>query len=132
MLDKQDRNTPQRMAIVQVFLACQQPLRVGQIVQKAKEIIPTIDQATVYRNLKRLVEQGWLLKITHPILGTLYECSGKEHHHHFYCRKCESIFELSGCGLNHEAVSAAGMTVEDHEVFFYGLCRCCSTSNNRD
>jgi len=125
-MEKQaDKNTPQRQAIVQVFTACQQPLRVGEIVQKAKEIIPTVDQATVYRNLKRLVEQGWLLKMNHPLLGTLYERSGKEHHHHFYCRKCDSVFELSGCAVDESQVASTGMVVEEHEVFFYGRCRNC-------
>ncbi|MBN2511369.1 MAG: transcriptional repressor [Sedimentisphaerales bacterium] len=126
MVNKLDKNTPQRRAIVQVFTTCPQPLRIGEILQKARLIIPSIDQATIYRNLKRLVEQGWLLKITHPLAGTMYERSGKEHHHHFYCRKCHSVFELPGCGVNNKQVVAAGMTVEDHEVFFYGLCHECS------
>jgi Fur family ferric uptake transcriptional regulator len=131
MVNKSDKNTPQRKAIVQVFMTCPQPLRIGEILQKAREVIPSVDQATVYRNIKRLVEQGWLLKITHPLAGTMYERSGKEHHHHFYCRKCDSVFELPGCGINDEHVALAGMTVEDHEVFFYGVCHGCSQNLQR-
>jgi Fur family ferric uptake transcriptional regulator len=123
---KVDKNTPQRRAIEQVFTACPQPLRVSEILQRSQDIISSMDQATVYRNLKRLVEQGWLLKITHPLLGTLYERSGKEHHHHFYCRRCDTIFELSGCAVNDRQVAATGMVVEEHEVFFYGQCKACA------
>jgi Fur family transcriptional regulator, ferric uptake regulator len=126
MESKIDKNTPQRRAIEQVFMAYPQPLRVPEILQRAQDMISTMDQATVYRNLKRLVERGWLLKITHPLLGTLYERSGKAHHHHFYCRQCDSIFELPGCAVDERQVSATGMVVEEHEVFFYGRCKNCA------
>ena len=79
------RKTSQRDAIRAVFLQQDRPLGIEEILSNGKELVASLNQATVYRNLKVLLEQGWLNQISHPSLGTLYERSGKGHHHHFHC-----------------------------------------------
>ena len=39
----------------------------------------SLNPATVYRNIKMLVEDGWLERLNHPDLGALYERTGKPH-----------------------------------------------------
>jgi Fur family transcriptional regulator, ferric uptake regulator len=119
------RKTQQRDAIRQVFLQHTRPLRITEVIAYGRESAPTLDQATVYRNLKRLVAEGWLLRLTHPDLGTLYERAGKDHHHHFHCRKCDQVLELPGCGLKDGRLAPRGFVVQDHEVFLSGVCADC-------
>lgn len=91
-----------------------------------REMVATLNQATVCRNLKILMENGWLTQINHPSLGTLYERTGKELHHHFYCHVRKRIYELPGCPLSKGEIAPAGFIVEHHEVFLSGTCPSCS------
>ena len=80
------RKTNQRSAIREVFENDDRPLGIEEILEAGRQTVGSLNQATVYRNLKILVQNGWLKKINAPELGTLYEIAGKEHHHHFQCR----------------------------------------------
>lgn len=120
------RNTQQRDAICKVFEEHEAPLRVEDVLAYAREGVPQINQATVYRNIKRLVADNWLVRVEFPPLGTLYERAGKAHHHHFYCRKCDKLIELPGCALKVNDCVPTGFDVECHEVFLQGRCSDCS------
>ena len=119
------RKTSQKIAIQEVFQQYDRPLDIEEILSAGREKIQSLDPSTVYRNLKLLVEQGWLLKISHPTLGTFYERSGKSHHHHFHCRVCNKVFEVPGCALNEEKSTPPGFVTEAHEVFLFGACASC-------
>jgi Fur family ferric uptake transcriptional regulator len=100
------RKTNQRNAIQEVFRNIDRPL-------------------DIYRNLKILVEKGWLKKIYTPGRGALYERAGKEHHHHFQCRQCDRLFEIAGCAFNEQSSTPPGFITEEHEVYLYGICSSC-------
>ena len=122
------RITSQRKAIESVFAEHERPLTVEEILNFGRQSVPSLNIATVYRTLKILTENGWLDKIFHPSFGAMYERSGKEHHHHFFCRDCNRAYELPGCALNLDEAAPSGFVVEDHEVFLLGRCpECVST-----
>ncbi|MFH1435765.1 MAG: transcriptional repressor [Pseudomonadota bacterium] len=125
------RKTQQREAIKRVFEEHERPLRVGEILELGRKEVPRLDQATVYRNLKRLVEQGWLLQITYPRMGTLYERAGQDHHHLFHCHECERVLVLPGCALDFERAAPPGFVTESHDIFLGGKCGDCSGSGHR-
>lgn len=118
------RKTTQRDAIQEVFIQQDRPMGVEEVLASGKEMVSSLNQATVYRNLKVLVENGWLNQISHPSLGMLYERCGKEHHHHFHCHQCNHLYCLAGCPLSHSA-HPEGFVVEEHELFFSGICPTC-------
>ncbi len=121
------RMTIQRKAIMDVFRTNDRPLRIDEIVEIGRHRVNSLNPATVYRNLKILISQGAVIQVSHPVLGTLYERSGKGHHHHFHCHRCDRVYELPGCMLNERECSAhSGFVVEDHEVFLFGLCPSCA------
>lgn len=119
------RITAQRRAIESVITKNDRPLTIEEILNYGRETVPSLNIATVYRTLKILLHNGWLEKISHPQVGTFYERSGKDHHHHFYCRKCNRAYELPGCALNADKAAPEGFMVEDHEVFLIGKCPTC-------
>jgi Fur family transcriptional regulator, ferric uptake regulator len=119
------RRTNQRDAIQQVFQQNDRPLGIEEILKAGRKKVESLNQATVYRNLKLLVQKGWLQKINTPELGVLYEISGKKHHHHFQCRSCDRLFEVSGCALNERRSTPPGFVTEGHEVFLFGICSAC-------
>ena len=119
------RKTTQRDAIHDVFRLKDRPLGVDEILQTGRQTVESLNQATVYRNLKLLVSKGWLKKIHTPEMGVLYERADKQHHHHFQCRSCDRLFEISGCALNERKSTPPGFVTEGHEVFLFGICSSC-------
>ncbi len=120
------RNTSQRAAIEQVICADDRPLSVKEILERGRASVKSLNQSTVYRNLKQLIDDGRLSQVRIPSLGVLYEKSGKTHHHHFYCRSCRCAFEVPGCALDSRRISAKGFNVEEHEIFLFGKCPSCA------
>lgn len=119
------RKTNQRAAIQEVFRNNDRPLGVDEILAGGRRTVESLNQATVYRNLKLLIEDGWLTRIHTPELGTLYEIAGKKHHHHFQCRSCDRVYEIEGCAFNEGKSTPPGFVTESHEVFLFGICASC-------
>lgn len=121
------RKTQQRKAIELVFENAKRPLSIDDVVSQGRAFAPSINQATVYRNLKLLLDDGWLTKIQMPTAGPFYERSDRDHHHHFLCRLCNKAFELMGCLLKSKSpLVPQGFHVEKHDVILYGTCDSCS------
>ena len=80
----------------------------GKILQAGRSTVGTHNQATFYRNLKVLAAEDWIRSIPHPVLGTVYERAGKDHHHHLQCRPCDCLYEVEGCALNEKRSSPPG------------------------
>lgn len=123
------RKTTQKETIQQVFSQVDRPLGIEEILRAGREKVPALNRATVYRNVKLFLEEGWLLRFNHPTRGTLYERAGKGHHHYFHCRVCDLVFEFPGCALNEAEAIPEGFFAESHEVFLSGICSSCSTGD---
>ena len=85
--------------------------------------------ATVYRNIKDLLEEGWLVAVDLPGRATVYERSGKPHHHHFHCDQCSRVFDLTGCLPNINRLARKRFSVARHELVLYGTCADCRGVN---
>ena len=53
------RKTSQRAAIDQVFCQLDRPLGIEEILETGRMAVESLNQATVYRNVKLLLENGW-------------------------------------------------------------------------
>ncbi len=124
------RITSQKKAIERVFLDVDGPLGVDEILRRGREMVTSLNLATVYRNLKLLVESGRIRQIAHPSFGVLYEPAGKGHHHFFHCRRCDRVFDIPGCALNEKEAAPEGFIVDDHEVFLSGTCPSCGSAHS--
>ncbi|MBP7635098.1 transcriptional repressor [Candidatus Ozemobacteraceae bacterium] len=93
--------------------------------------LPRISLDTVYRNLWLFVEMG--------VAGVLTPSHGRhrfevrfEQHHHFVCRSCGTVADVSAPALDRlprpETLAALG-EVEAATVEFRGLCRACLKSS---
>jgi Fur family ferric uptake transcriptional regulator len=93
--------------------------------EAAQDRVQGIGIATIYRNLKALHDDGFLVPVELPGEPPRYEVAGKDHHHHFHCRRCDRVFEVEGCPGNLKAVTPPGFKLERHEFVLYGLCEFC-------
>ncbi len=121
------RSTRQRDVISRVLDHAEGPLSVGDLLTRTQAELPGVGLATVYRTVKLLCDQGTV----HPVTldgETLYEASGRGHHHHFSCTACGRVFTLHACPVSIPAGSVypGGFVVEAHEVTLYGRCPACA------
>lgn len=96
-----------------------------EVLDAARTKVPNLGMATVYRTVKSLTTEGWLVPVLMPGEPQRYEVSGKGHHHHFSCRRCGKVFELEGCPSDLGALIPTGFAMESHEVFVFGCCAQC-------
>jgi Fur family transcriptional regulator, ferric uptake regulator len=120
------RNTRQKQAIRDAFIEANRPLSPEEALIAGQHHYETLGIATVYRNIKSLLEEGWLEPISLPGQATRYEVAGKAHHHHFHCRKCGRMYELGGCAGTVLPRPPRGFRVAGHDLLLYGDCAHCA------
>lgn len=125
------RNTKQKAAIRAAFEAAGRPLATNEVLEMAQSEVEGVGIATIYRNVKSLVDEGWLTTVELPGELPRYEIAGKGHHHHFQCDRCARVFELHGCLPGLEKLAGAGFAVRRHEVVLYGICAECNGKSGR-
>jgi Fur family transcriptional regulator, ferric uptake regulator len=119
------RSTQQRREIRAVFEQNDRPLAADEVLHLAQKHIGGLGMATVYRTIKALTDEGWLLPVEIPGQPPRYETRGKAHHHHFHCLKCQRLFELEGCLDHLGKIIPSDFRIVDHVVLIYGYCSGC-------
>jgi Fur family transcriptional regulator, ferric uptake regulator len=119
------RNTKQRRIIEEVLNEAARPLSVDEILSAAQVAQPSLGIATVYRNVKALLEDGKAEAVDLPGGGTRYELAGKGHHHHFQCRSCGKVFETKPCEGRLRGLVSRQFEITGHDLTLYGRCPGC-------
>lgn len=121
------RNTRQKSAILHAIEHAQRPLSPQEILLDASKEVSQLGMATVYRNLKLLVDEGSLKVVTLPGESARYESTSAagHHHHHFQCTSCQRVFDVHACPGDIEHMAPKGFSVERHELTLYGRCADC-------
>ncbi|MBX3037134.1 MAG: transcriptional repressor [Anaerolineales bacterium] len=121
------RMTPQRHAILHVLCHSGKHLTPSEVYAKAQKQVAGLTEATVYRTLEFLAENG-LARPSHVGNGRLvYEIANHEHHH-IKCRNCGDEMEVEHTLLKsmyQKLESASGYQLTDSHVTFFGLCPDC-------
>ena len=120
-----ERKTNQRTAIREAFRRAARPLSPAEAHAAARARQKTLGLATVYRAVRTLVEEGWLVAVEVPGEPARYEVAGKPHHHHFHCRACGKVYEVEGCPGDLKRLTPRGFRLEGHEVTLLGVCAVC-------
>lgn len=120
-----ERNTRQRTAIRDAIALAGRPLLPQEVLDAAQAGAPGLSIATVYRNLRALLDEGELRSVLLPGENPRYELAGGGHHHHFQCTRCQRVFEVDACPGDLASLAPPGFTVEDHDLTLYGHCKDC-------
>lgn len=126
-----ERSTRQRAAIRAAIDASARPLSPQEVLEVAQVEVPALGIATVYRNLKMLVDAEEILVVTLPGESPRYESTRHDHHHHFQCTACKRVFDVHGCPGDMARLAPKGFSVERHELTLYGLCAECRKGRGR-
>lgn len=126
-----ERSTRQRSAIRDAIEAAQRPLLPQEVLAAAQLQVPGLGIATVYRNLKALLDEGAVKLVALPGENPRYEPVGHGHHHHFQCQACGRVFDVHACPGDLSRLAPPGFTVSDHELTLYGRCADCQPAMAR-
>lgn len=120
------RLTKQREAILRCFSASLHPLSIEEIYQQTLSDIPRINLATVYRNIKMLLEEELISSVILPGETPRYEMANLSHHHHFLCLLCNRLYDIPGCPSGLSSLVPRGFKMVDHSIHLNGYCKKCN------
>jgi len=127
------RVTPQRKIILDVICEAGHGVTVEDIIFLLRKKSPSLDRATVYRNLQFL-QKLHLVNSAGSGKFRRFEIASLEPHHHLLCRECG--FE-TGLDRKHiERLKTAiqkefDFTIDNDHLAFQGLCSRCSSRRSR-
>jgi Fe2+ or Zn2+ uptake regulation protein len=128
------RLTPQRLAILKALNQASGHLTPAEIYQQVHADLPGLTEATVYRTLNFLAEQGLVL-VAHVGHGQLVYEMADHDHHHLICRICGSMEEIDHQEfrvLYKKFLTRTGYQIDTIHATFFGLCpRCQLDSQNK-
>jgi Fur family transcriptional regulator, stress-responsive regulator len=90
--------------------------------------LPELHQATVYRALDVLVDEG-LARRTEIDGRALYEIASEHLHHHVVCTSCGEVAHVHDDAVRaalHRVARESRYVLEDEELTFRGLCPACA------
>ncbi len=117
----------QREAILAALRSVRTHPTAGSVFRMVRRKVPSVSFGTVYRNLNLLKDEGRVLELAFGKECSRYD-GDVSYHHHFFCLKCEGVFDLKAPSLKDldKTVSAgSGMDVRYHRINFYGRCKKC-------
>jgi Fur family peroxide stress response transcriptional regulator len=98
-----------------------------QIFLELKPDYPTLSIATVY-STAQLLAKGSMLRILSIDEKKVYYDPNMNVHGHFLCRVCKKVFDVKmGFDIMRAFTPTDGISsLEDAEIFYYGLCSKCA------
>jgi Fe2+ or Zn2+ uptake regulation protein len=124
--------TPQRLAILSILENADRHLLPQEIFERAQRALPGMTEATVYRTLSFLAEQGLVLAAHVGSGQMVYEIAGHAHHH-LICRACGDTQEIDHAlleSLYQQFQSSTGYQIDSVHVTFFGLCPHCQNQSS--
>lgn len=122
--------TAQRIAVLQAVTA-RPHVTADVVAEMARSEIGAISKQSVYDALSALVDAGIVRRIEPAGSAARYETRVGDNHHHLVCRGCGAVVDVDcavGAAPCLTAADAAGYSVDEAEVTFWGRCPDCTTS----
>lgn len=127
---KKLNNSKKRDAILSVLRNTTSHPTVDWIYKKVKEDFPEIGIATVYRNLKILLENNEIFKVDVGDGLDHYDANVFVPHDHTFCKVCGAIGDT--VAVRHDQFkNLAKDGFYPDSLVFYGICRKCKDSKQK-
>lgn len=126
-----ERVTRQRCAIASAIDDANRPLSPLEVLEIAQKSVQGLGIATVYRNLRLLVDEARIAPVYLPGESPRYESAAHAHHHHFQCTACSRVFDVHDCPGDLAGLAPEGFVVQRHELTLYGHCPDCASAQRQ-
>lgn len=122
------RTTRQRRAVLAALRATESHPTAEELYRAVRAKEPRVSLATVYRNLRVLVELGHARELPHARGQSRFDANLAPHAH-ITCTSCGQIRDIAdplGARFYGQIAKRHGVVVESHHVEFLGLCNACA------
>jgi len=119
--------TIQRRVVFEALLRCRSHPTADEVYALAREELPAISRATVYRILETLARVGAIGKACHPGAATRYDPVIQQHHH-LVCVRCNKVVDFTDPRADRLPIPSGfpqGFRVQGFSVHYWGLCSTC-------
>lgn len=118
------RVTKPRLLIYDYIMSTKSHPTCDEIYDALKKDNPTLSFATVYNVTEKLYAEKVLLRLNAPTGERRYDAV-VDFHGHFYCDKCNKVFDIS-CNDSSFIAPIKGFELKNIEVTATGLCPDCN------
>ena len=120
------RCTPQRYAVMAFLLRQSGHPTAVEILEAVNRVDPRSSRATIYNNLRDLVQAGLVREVAVEGRAARFDVKGMRHHH-FICDRCGNVEDMDWYDVPRPAAASLGKRVlRESELIFRGLCTRCA------
>src|SRR5579884_3835683 len=120
------RSTPQRYAVMAFLMEQPGHPTAAEIFEAVNRVDPRSSRATIYNNLRDLVQAGLVREVAMEGRAARFDAKGMQHHH-FICDRCGKVEDMDWYDVPRPAAAALGKRVlRECELIFRGLCTKCA------
>lgn len=122
------RITPQRAAILRLFIESSDHPSVEQVYEQVRAAFPMTSLATVYKTVALLKEEGEILELGFANDSSRYDGNKPYPHPHLVCVRCGRIIDTEielFNALPRELSDKYGYRIVNQRVDFFGICPEC-------
>ena len=120
------RSTPQRYAVMAFLMEQAGHPTAAEIFEAVNRVDPRSSRATIYNNLRDLVQAGLVREVAVEGRAARFDAKGTRHHH-FICDRCGNVEDVAWYDVPCPAAGSLGKRVlRESELIFRGLCTKCA------
>jgi Fe2+ or Zn2+ uptake regulation protein len=120
------RSTPQRYAVMSFLMQQASHPTAADIFEAVNRVDPRSSRATIYNNLRDLVDAGLVREVAIEGRAARFDAKGTRHHH-FICDRCGNVEDLDWYDVPAPPAASLGTRVlRECELIFRGLCTKCT------
>lgn len=126
------RCTPQRYAVMAFLLEHSGHPTAAEVFQGVNRLDPRSSRATIYNNLRDLVQSGLVREVAVEGRAARFDATGVRHHH-FICDRCAKVEDMEWYDVPRPASASLGKRIlRECELIVRGLCaKCAPRSDSR-
>lgn len=117
--------TRQQDAIRGVLHQESRPMTADEIHRLARKVIPSLGLSTVYRSIRRMVDDQQLVGVDFPGHPPRYELPTRDVHSHFICSTCQNVVDLPETPAIPVVSLPDGFQLHGYDLVVFGLCATC-------
>jgi Fur family peroxide stress response transcriptional regulator len=120
------RCTAQRYAVMAFLMEQTGHPTAVEILEAVNRLDPRSSRATIYNNLRDLVQAGLVREVAVEGRAARFDAKGMRHHH-FICDHCGNVEDVDWYDVPRPAAASLGKRVlRECELIFRGLCIRCA------
>jgi len=120
------RCTPQRYAVMAFLMEHNRHPTAAEIFEAVNSVDPRSSRATIYNNLRDLVQAGLVREVAVEGRSARFDAKGMRHHH-FICDRCGEVEDLDWYDIpKPPSGTLDNRILRECELIFRGLCAKCA------